>query len=159
VSERRLVAVLGYSNGRRGELHPVCTARLAQAEQEVRPEDVVLLSGWARRSSRSAEAELMAHAWTRGVSRLLLDRSARSTYGNAVGAAAAAGELGVSEVVLVTSSWHGRRAAVLLRAALRGTGRRVTLATSAERGSVRARLRELACWSLVPVLVLLTRTR
>ena len=44
----RLVAVLGFSDGRTTGLHPVCAARLARAEREVRAEDVVLFTGWAR---------------------------------------------------------------------------------------------------------------
>jgi len=82
---------------------------------------------------------------------VFLDRSARSTYGNAVGTAAAARALGVRDVVLVTSGWHGRRASALLRAALRRTGHRVILAATDEHGTSGARLRELACWTLVPV--------
>lgn len=95
----------------------------------------------------------MARAWSGRSDTVLLDRTARSTYGNVIGAAAAARALAVQEVVLVTSSWHGRRAATLLRAALRGTGRRVTLATTGEAGAPKARLRELACWAIVPLQV------
>lgn len=156
---RRLVAVLGYSNGGH-ELHSVCAARLARAQTEARAGDVVLLSGWARRRSPSSEADLMARAWEGAATDVLVDDAARSTYGNVVAAAAAARSLSVEEVVLVTSGWHGRRAAALLRAALRGTGPRVTLAVTAERGGVAARARELACWPLVPVQAFLAaRTR
>jgi len=154
----RLVAVLGYSDGRRRGLHPVCAARLERAHAEAGPEDVVLLSGWARRRSTGAEAELMARAW-RGAGRVVLDRGARSTAGNAVAAARAARALGAGEVVLVTSSWHGRRAQALLRAALRGTSTSVRLAASADPPSARARLRELACWSVTPLLALAATRR
>jgi len=82
----RLVAVLGYSDRRTHGLHPVCAARLARAEREARPADTVLLSGWARHRTRAPEAERMAHAWTSPVRRVILDRNARSTIGNAVGA-------------------------------------------------------------------------
>lgn len=149
MNETRLVAVLGYSNGA-GGLHPVCAERLEQAARVVGPDDAVLLSGWARRRNGLSEAELMARSWQGPARRVLLDGAARSTYGNARGAAAAALRLGVRDVVLVTSGWHARRASVLLRAALRGTGLCVRIAPTAERGALRARLRELACWPLVP---------
>jgi uncharacterized SAM-binding protein YcdF (DUF218 family) len=148
----RLVAVLGYSNGRGGELHPVCAARLERAADVVEPEDAVLFSGWARHGATRPEAELMARAWTRPVRKVVLDRGASTTAGNAIGIARAARALGVEEVVLVTSSWHGRRAHTLARAALAGSGARVALVTTTEPARPRARARELACWSLVPVL-------
>ncbi len=151
MSEPRLVAVLGYSDGSTSGLHPVCVARLARAEQEVEPGDAVLLSGWTRRRGPASEAESMARAWNGRSARVLLDRDARSTYGNAVGTAAAARALGVREVVLVTSGWHGRRASALVRAALHRTEHLVLVAATDERGTPRARLRELACWLLVPV--------
>lgn len=148
----RLVAVLGYSDGSGPGLHPVCAARLERAASLVEPDDVVLFSGWARRGATAPEAELMSRAWPGPVRRIVLDRGARSTTGNAIGIACAARTLGVEEVVVVTSSWHGRRAHALVRAALAGTGTRVRVATTSERPSSAARARELACWSLVPVL-------
>ena len=152
MSETRLVAVLGYSDGStKGRLHPICAARLARAEDEVEPEDVVLLSGWARGRRPDSEAELMARAWDTPAHRVLVDCRARSTFGNAIGAAALARALGVREVVVVTSGWHGRRASALVRAALHPAGPRAVLASTDERGSLGARLRELACWLLVPV--------
>jgi len=154
----RLVVVLGYS-GRRDGLHEICAARLRRAEAEARPEDVVLLSGWSRRRSRTSEAELMAEAWSGPTTQVLLDRGARTTLANAVGAARAAHEQGAREVVLVTSGWHGRRAAALLEAALAGSDVTVELALTDERGSAWARLREVACWSAVPVQRRLARAR
>ena len=152
MSEARLVAVLGYSDGStNGRLHPVCAARLVRAAEEVEPGDAVLLSGWTRRRGPASEAELIARAWNGRSAKVLLDRDARSTYGNAVGTAAAARALGVREVVLVTSGWHGRRASALLRAALHRTEHRIVVAATDEPGTLRARLRELACWTLVPV--------
>lgn len=156
----RLVAVLGYSDRRGDALHPVCAARLARAESEVRPDDTVLLSGWAKRRAETAEAELMARAWTAAVRSVILDRTARSTVGNAMGIARAARRVGAREVVVVTSGWHGRRASVLARAALAGSHVNVTLATTDERGTYRARLRELACRVTLPfVAVVAARTR
>jgi uncharacterized SAM-binding protein YcdF (DUF218 family) len=115
----------------------------------------VLLSGWARGRRRRSEARLMANAWSGVGAHLLLDDGARSTFGNAVRTAAAARALDVDEIVLVTSCWHSRRAAALVRASLRGTGLRTTVVATSESASVRARLRELACWTLVPLQVAL----
>jgi uncharacterized SAM-binding protein YcdF (DUF218 family) len=156
----RLVAVLGYSAGRTNALHPICAARLARAESEARPGDAVLFSGWARRRTSSPEADLMARAWTSPARRVILDRNARSTVGNALGVARAARRVEAHEVVLVTSGWHGRRASALARAALFRSQTRLTLATTSEPATRAARLRELACWALVPVLaVVAARTR
>jgi uncharacterized SAM-binding protein YcdF (DUF218 family) len=144
VNRRRLVAVLGYSRRSGGELHPVCSGRLARGLEEAGANDVVLLSGLA-------EAEAMARAWGGRSPHIVLDTTARSTLGNAVAVARTARELDVRDVVLVTSSWHGRRAGVLVRAALRGTGSTVRVAPADGRGPPGARLRELACWLLVPL--------
>ncbi len=154
----RLVVVLGYA-GRAGELHEVCAARLRRAEQEARPDDVVLLSGWSRWPRQTTEAELMASAWQGNCSRVLLDRDARTTLSNAVGAARVATEHGAREVVLVTSGWHGRRSRALLAAALRGSEVEIVLVSTNERGSTQARIREAACWALVPVQAALARRR
>lgn len=156
----RLVAVLGYSDGTTHALHPVCEARLAHAATVVQPEDAVLFSGWARRRTSSPEAELMARAWTSPARRVILDRNARSTVGNALGVARAARRVKADEVVLVTSGWHGRRASTLARAALFQSQTKVTLATTADAPTPTARLRELACWTLLPFLaVVAARTR
>lgn len=151
MSVARLVAVLGYSDGTTSGLHPVCATRISRAQDVARPSDVVLLSGWARGRRPESEARAMARAWNGHPVRLLVDDHARSTYGNAVATAAAARKLDVREVVLVTSAWHGRRASALVRAALRGSGRRLTVEMSSERPPARARLRELACLPLLPV--------
>lgn len=147
----RLVAVLGYSSGSGRELHAVCAARVARAAEEAVPGDAVLLSGCARRRWHASEAELMARAWSGSAERVLVDPGARSTYGNARSVARAARRLGVTEIVLVTSGWHGRRAATLVRAALRGSGPPVRLVATPERGSRAVRLRELACRPFVPL--------
>jgi uncharacterized SAM-binding protein YcdF (DUF218 family) len=151
VTPRRLVAVLGYSRGDAPGLHPVCAARIVRAEEEARQGDAVLLSGWARGHRPVSEASAMAEAWRGRPLPLLLDDRARSTYGNAVATARAARQLGVGDVVLVTSPWHRRRASTLVRSALRGSSSRVTAVTTDEHGTPAARLRELACWLLVPV--------
>ena len=50
--------------------------------------------------------------------RLVADGDARTTAGNARAVAAAARHIGADEVVIVTSSWHARRARLLVQAAL-----------------------------------------
>ena len=157
----RLVAVLGYSDRSATDLHPVCAARLARAAIEARPGDVVLFSGWARGTlDRRAEADLMERAWDAPVRARLVDRRARTTFGNAIGIARAARELHASEVVLVTSSWHARRAAALVRAALAGSGTPVCIAATDEPSTTRRGIRELASWTVVPLLALVAaRTR
>ena len=156
----RLVAVLGYSDRTVTDLHPVCAERLARAAGEARPDDVVLFSGWARRTpDRRSEADLMACSWEAPVRERVVDRDARTTFGNAVGIARVARSLGVHEVVLVTSSWHARRAGALCRAALTGSGTRVRVATTDEPTTARHGIRELASWTVVPLLALVARTR
>lgn len=159
MSGGRLVVVLGYSDARGGGLHPVCAARLRRAEGVARPGDRVLLSGWARRRRPTSEAELMRAAWSGPAVSLLADGRARSTLGNVLGGAAEARASGADEVVLVTSSWHARRAELLLRSALRSDSVTVSLAVSDDRGTVRARARELLCWLLVPFLAVGLRSR
>jgi uncharacterized SAM-binding protein YcdF (DUF218 family) len=158
----RLVAVLGYSDRTvADELHPVCAARLARAKQEAGPDDVVLFSGWARRArDRAAEADLMTWAWDAPVRERVIDRHARTTFGNAIGIARIAGKLGVRDVVLVTSSWHARRASTLVRAAVAGSGTTVRIVTTDEPTTARRGIRELVSWTVVPILALIAiRTR
>jgi hypothetical protein len=160
MSRPRLVAVLGYSAGASGDgLHDICAARLRRAEREAGPQDFVLLSGWARRSKPLSEGDLMAGSWRGGGRCVLVDRSARTTLGNARTTSMAAQALGIQEIVLVTSGWHARRAHALVRVALRGTGARIVLAATDERGTPAARLRELACWALVPLAAALAPRR
>jgi uncharacterized SAM-binding protein YcdF (DUF218 family) len=137
----RLVAVLGYSTGRGDDIHDVCARRLAHAESLVDDDCVVVLSG---------EAELMHAAWKGPAVELLHDRDARNTAGNAAGVAAVAHEVGATEVVLVTSRWHARRAELLVRAALRDSG--IAVRSSSPPGSPGLRLwaRELACLVAAP---------
>lgn len=155
----RLVVVLGYSRGRGAELHPVCAARLTRAAEEAIPSDTILLSGWARRRRHASEAELMACAWSGSASEVLLDEEARSTYGNARAVARATRGTTVDEVVLVTSAWHGARAARLVSAALGDSVGRVSLVATEERGSLGNRLRELVCRPVVPIQVALMGDR
>lgn len=150
MSGPRLIAVFGYSDGRSAELHEICARRLRRAEREAQATDVVLLSGWAKGASAASEAELMARSWHGSCRRVVLDRDARSTYGNVAAAAAVAREVDAAEVLLVTSEWHARRAGALLRAALHGSGSSIGLATTGERPRPGTRVREVACWAAVP---------
>lgn len=151
----RLIAILGFSDSSTDGLHPVCASRLRRGEEEARPNDVVLFSGWARAGRAGAEADLMAASWRGAARARLVDRGARTTLGNALSAARAARRIDADEVVLVTSGWHARRAAALVRAALAGTGVRVRIAPASGDGvPVRSALREGAAWLLVPALAL-----
>jgi uncharacterized SAM-binding protein YcdF (DUF218 family) len=158
---RRLVAVLGYSDRKTSELHSVCAARLARARREAAPDDVVLFSGWSRwRRNGASEADLMSSAWNVPVRARLVDRGARTTLGNAVGIARAARRVGAGEVVLVTSSWHRRRASALVRASLLGSGTSVRAVTTDEPTTPGRGVRELASLTVLPLLVLIAaRTR
>ena len=156
----RLVAILGYSDSTTADLHPVCAARLACAEAQASTDDVVLFSGWARRSASASEADLMARMWTTPARARLVDRRARTTFGNAIAVARAARHVGADEVVLVTSRWHARRAGVLTRAALTRSGARLHVVATDEPVARRRGLREAASWTLVPFLALMaTRSR
>ncbi len=157
----RLVAVLGYSDvGGDVALHPVCAARVTRAEEAADADDVILFSGWARRGRATSEAELMATAWSGRARRHIVDRGARTTLGNAIAVGRAARQLDVADVVLVTSRWHALRASVLVRASLLGSAARVRVVTSAEAATPGQGLRELAAWSVVPLLALVAaRTR
>jgi len=146
---RRLIAVLGYSQGGRS-LHAICAARLERAEAVTRAGDVVLLSGWAHSKGVRSEAEHMAAAWRGPAVELVLAPDARTTLGNARAATEAALRIGADDVVLVTSSWHGPRASALFRASLRRTGIRLVLASAGGEATRRARVRETLCWLLVP---------
>jgi uncharacterized SAM-binding protein YcdF (DUF218 family) len=147
----RVVAVLGYSGRRASTLHPICARRLAHAEGLAHDADAIVLSGWARRGAASGEAELMHAAWQGPETQIVCDTNARNTAENAAAIARIARELGATQVVLVTSGWHARRAGLLVRAVLRGTG--VDVQTSSPEGpaTVRQRVRELAALAWAPV--------
>jgi uncharacterized SAM-binding protein YcdF (DUF218 family) len=149
-SGTRVLVVLGYSGGEAGVLHPVCAARLARAAEVSTPNDVVVLSGWARRPGHESEAELMAAAWEGAVAELVVDPVARTTAENAANALDDVLRVGAREVVVVTSSWHAPRARALFRWLLRGSGAEVRSVSPRGR-SARAIAREVALWPLVPV--------
>ena len=147
---KRLVAVLGYSARGIEGLHPLCLVRLRHAEQLADGAEAVVLSGWSRHGAGFGEAELMRDAWQGGDVRLVCDPTARNTMQNAAGIAAIARELGVDEVVVVTSQWHAPRAGVLVRASLGDAD--IVVSTSSPRGSHHPWLlaRELVCLAALP---------
>ena len=139
----RIVAVLGYSAWRGIGLHPVCAARVAAARELAAEEDVVLLTG-------RTEAGLMREAWLTGKNRVLCDEGARVTADSAAHVARLARDLGADEIVVVTSWWHCRRAAVLFRRALRGRG--IALRTvGAPSWSARLLVREAVAFVALPL--------
>jgi uncharacterized SAM-binding protein YcdF (DUF218 family) len=148
---QRLIAVLGYSSRRDRELHAICRARLEHAALVAREGDSVVLSGGRHRSLGRPEAEAMRDAWPDPATAVLLENAALSTAENAAHVRAVALELGVEEVVVVTSRWHSARAGMLFRRAFRGTGIRVVAAPAATASSPGLLLREAACFVTLPV--------
>lgn len=146
----RVIAVLGYSGRDPSRLHPICAARLAQAELLAGESETVILSGWARRPAGVSEAELMRAAWRAPGAVLHGDRTARSTAGNAANVAAAINGLGAEELVVVTSGWHRLRARVLFRAALRGRQVRLSVVGAPGPRPPAVLARELVCLALLP---------
>jgi hypothetical protein len=146
----RLIVVLGYSNGRGEGLHPICAARLARGAEEATTDDVVVLSGWARVPGTRPEADLMRSAWRGECLEVVVDPDARTTVENLANALDDVRRVGAREVVVVTSSWHARRAATAMRWLVRGTGVGVR-AVSPPGRSRRGSLRELALWPVLPV--------
>jgi hypothetical protein len=137
----RVVAVLGYSRRGDTELHRVCADRLEHAQRLAVDRGTVILSG---------EAELMRAAWSGPDVVLICDPDARSTVDNARNVVAAARSLGARELVVVTSGWHRVRTRILLRAALRKSGIRLSLESADGARPLRLRIRELACLALLP---------
>lgn len=145
----RLVVVLGYSDAGRGELHPVCAARLTHAAEVTTSDDVVVLSGWARVPHTYSEADLMRAAWRGAAREVVVDPDARTTVENMANALNDVFRVGAHEVLIVTSSWHAPRAKAALRWLLRHTGVKVR-STSPPGESGRTSLRELTLWPLLP---------
>lgn len=145
----RVIVVLGYSAGATDELHPVCAARLAKAAEIARPDDVVVLSGWARAGHVRPEAELMADAWRGSAAEVVVDPDARTTVENLANAVNDILRVGAREVLIVTSSWHAARAQAAMRWLVLHTGVKVRAASPPGR-SPAASARELALWPLLP---------
>jgi uncharacterized SAM-binding protein YcdF (DUF218 family) len=153
----RVLVVLGYSDGGRGELHPIAAARLARAAEVATEHDVVVLSGWARVPGTRSEAELMAAAWQGRARELVVDPDARTTVGNATNALNDIHRVGARDVVVVTSRWHAPRAKAVFRLLLRGRGVRVVAAFPRGPRDVRASVRELPLWALLPAQLVAAR--
>jgi len=132
-------------------MHAICAARLAAAEAIAEGATAVVFSG-------ESEADLMHEAWTGPVVPLLTDHDSRTTAENARAIAAAARELGATQVVAVTSSWHSRRAAILLRAAL-DADIRLEMAPATGSRPPRLLAREAACYAALPVQLRSARKR
>jgi uncharacterized SAM-binding protein YcdF (DUF218 family) len=155
-----LVAVLGYSDRRNGGLHPICAARLAAATHAAEGADAVVFSGWSRRRGGArSEAELMVAAWDGPDCPLVSDPHARVTAENAAHVGDLARALSAAEVRVVTSSLHRFRAGLLFRAALRGSGARLSLHAAPGPRSLRFALRELIALPLVPLQLALVARR
>jgi uncharacterized SAM-binding protein YcdF (DUF218 family) len=93
----------------------------------------------------------MAASWPGPGGTRLVDRSARTTLGNARAVARAARQVGADEVVLVTSRWHARRAAALVRSAL-GSSARLRVVATDEPLSPHRGAREAGAWLVMPML-------
>ena len=152
VSRPRVIAVCGYSDGRvtgpARDLRGAPSPRRAGGRRRRHRPPLRLGAARERRVGGGADGRGVD---ARRAASSSSTASARSTFANVRAAARVAREADASEVVLVTSGWHGRRAAALLRAALRGPGTAIRLATTDEPPSVSTRLRELACWTVVPL--------
>jgi len=155
----RVIVVLGYSDGGSDVLHPVCAARLTRAADVATEADVVVLSGWARVPGTRSEAELMVAAWRGSAREVVVDPDARTTVGNATNALNDIFRVGAQEVVVVTSRWHAPRAKAAFRLLLRGSSVGVTATFPPARWNVRAMLRELPLWTLLPAQLWATRRR
>ncbi len=147
----RLIVVLGFSDGDRDELHPICAQRLAHAAQITTERDVVVFSGWARTPGTRPEAELMAEAWTGRAREVVLDPDARTTVANAANVVDDVRRAGATEVVIVTSRWHARRALTVFRWKLRGLGAAIVGSSPPHGGPRRQRLGELWRWAALPL--------
>jgi uncharacterized SAM-binding protein YcdF (DUF218 family) len=154
-----VLAVLGYSDGRGNDLHPICAARVARGATLAPAAGAVLLSGWARRHGDPSEAELMRAAWNCEGPEALVDTSSRTTADSAARVAALARKLGADRVELVTSWWHAPRTWLLARVALAGS--RIGLSVHRVPGPCPPRLllRELAAYLLLPLQVVMIRRR
>jgi len=146
----RVIVVLGYSDGGRGTIHPICAARVKRAGEISTAEDVVVLSGWARVSGTPSEAHLMEEAWAGAAAELVVDPDARTTVGNAHNALDDIRRVGAREVVVVTSRWHAARSRAAFRLLLWRHRVAVSTASPAEPFSLRAALRDLPLWLLLP---------
>jgi len=146
----RVIVVLGYSDGGTGTIHPVCAARVARAAEVATPDDVVVLSGWARVPGTRSEAHLMEAAWHGEAREVIVDPDAQTTVGNTRNALDDIRRVEAREVIVVTSRWHAARAKAAFRLLLRGSHVHVRAAYPAEPFTLLPTLRELPLWLLLP---------
>ncbi len=92
----------------------------------------------------------MEAAWRGPAAELVVDPDARTTVGNAANALDDILRVGAREVVVVTSHWHAARARAAFRLLLRGQDVCVTTAFPPGHRDLRASLRELPLWLLLP---------
>lgn len=148
----RVVAVLGYSRGGGEQLHPICAERLEHAQTLADGAHAVILSGLP-------EAELMRASWSGPLVQLVVDADARHTAENARNIAETAKELGADELVVVTSPWHRRRVAILMRAALAGSGIELSVEAPECRRRTLLLAREAACFAVLPLQLARTKSK
>ena len=91
----------------------------------------------------------MRAAWSGAAREVVVDPVARTTVENLANALNDVRRVEAREVVVVTSSWHARRATAAMRWLLRRRGIHVRAESPSGR-SKRAALRELALWPLLP---------
>ena len=96
----------------------------------------------------------MAAAWRGDNLSIVPETESRSTVGNARAIARYTEEVGADELIVITSSWHRPRAAVLLRAALRGSDVRLRVVAAERTWPLVPVLRELACLLVLPIQLL-----
>jgi uncharacterized SAM-binding protein YcdF (DUF218 family) len=149
-STPRVIVVLGYSDGGRDAIHPICAARVARAGEISTAVDVVVLSGWARVAGTQSEAALMAAAWNGLAAEVVVDPDARTTVGNAFNALNDIQRVRAREVIVVTSRWHAPRAKAAFRLLLWRRSVRVATTFPPEPASLGSTLRELPLWPLLP---------
>ena len=101
----------------------------------------------------------MVAAWDGPDCPLVSDPHARITAENAAHVGTLARALSAGEVRVVTSSLHQLRASLLFRAALRGSGTRLSVRTAPGPRSVRFAVRELLALPLVPFQLALVMRR
>lgn len=150
----RVIVVLGYSDGGRGELHPIAAARLRHAAEISTRHDVVVLSGWARVSGTRPEAELMAEAWSGAARDVIVDPDARTTVGNAANALDDVRRVAPTQVLVVTSGWHAPRAKVIFAWQLRKSPVEVVTSSPVEPRNIRALIHEIPRWAILPAQLL-----
>jgi uncharacterized SAM-binding protein YcdF (DUF218 family) len=149
----RVVAVLGYSRRGDSAIHEIGLQRLLRAQELSEPTDSVILSGRGR-ARGGTEAALMAAAWRGNTPSVVPEAESSSTVQNARAIARYAAEMGADEVMVITSSWHRPRAALLLRAAFRGRHVRLRVVAAPRTWPLVPVLREAACLVLLPVQLL-----